>query len=157
VETIIKLTKENQFEAKVPSGAIVRISGADASGTLPPAFRPMEMLLVGLGACTAVNVISILSKMREPFRDYEIRLKGERAPQPPKVFTNILMEHLIYGSGLSQEKVVRALELAETYCSAFNMLIKATKIERSIRIIENAGEKNLKEEKNGEETQKSDM
>jgi len=136
VETIIKLTKENQFEAKVPSGATVRISGADASGDPPPTFRPMEMLLVGLGACTAVNVISILSKMREPFRDYEVRLKGERAFKPPKVFTNILMEHLVYGSGLSQEKVKRALELAETYCSAFNMLIKAAKIEHSIRIVE---------------------
>jgi putative redox protein len=99
----------------------------------------MELLLVGLGGCTGMDVISILRKMRQNVTGYEVRLRGERAADHPKVFTSIFVEHVVRGRGLSGESVRRAVELSATrYCSAAAMLGKVAHIEESYRMIDDA-------------------
>jgi putative redox protein len=136
METLLELVGENKFKGIAPIGASVDISGADSSSDSSISFRPMELLLIALGSCTAVTVVTILGKMRVPFKKYTVKIKGDRADQPPKVFTDIFLIHSFSGSGLSTDKLKRALSLAESYCSAYNMLAKTVKIQNSIQILE---------------------
>jgi putative redox protein len=104
-------------------------------GNLGP--RPMEMLLVGLGGCTGMDVISILRKMRQDVTDYQIRLHGERAVDHPRIFAAIGVEHVVRGRAVSAEAVKRAVELSATrYCSAAAMLGRVAHIEETYRIID---------------------
>jgi putative redox protein len=99
--------------------------------------RPMELLLVGLGGCTGMDVISILRKMRQDVTDYQIRLHGERTVDHPRIFTSISVEHIVRGRGLSADAVKRAVELSATrYCSAAAMLGRAAHIEETYRVID---------------------
>ncbi len=107
--------------------------GGDDAGA-----RPMEMLLVGLGGCTGMDVISMLRKMRQDVSSYQIRLSGERAAEHPKIFISITVEHVVRGRALSLEAVKRAVELSATrYCSAAAMLGRAAHIEETYRVIDN--------------------
>jgi len=107
--------------------------GGDSSG-----FSPMELLLVGLAGCTAMDVISILEKKRQEVTRFEVRVNGERASEHPKVFTNIVVEYIVGGESIDRAAVDRAVELSETkYCSAMAIISKTAKIERKI-VIEGA-------------------
>src|SRR4029078_6189391 len=98
---------------------------------------PMELLLLGLGGCTAIDVISILRKMRQDVVGYEVRVDGTPADDHPKVFTEIVVEHIVRGRNLSEESVCRAIQLSVTrYCSAQAMLGKVAQIEDSSRIVD---------------------
>jgi putative redox protein len=106
--------------------------GGDSSG-----FSPMELLLVGLAGCTAMDVISILEKKRQEVTRFEVRVNGERASEHPKVFTNIVVEYIVGGKSIDPAAVDRAVELSETkYCSAMAMISKTAKIERKIVVEE---------------------
>jgi putative redox protein len=95
----------------------------------------MDLLLIGLGGCTGMDVISILEKKRQKVTHFEIRLNGTRATEHPKVFTHIVLEYVLGGEALDPVAVERAVELSETkYCSAMGMLSKTAKIERKITI-----------------------
>jgi putative redox protein len=86
-------------------------------------IRPMEMLLLGMGGCTAFDVLHILKKARQPVTDCAVELDAERADEDPKVFTKIHAHFRIKGTGLKEDRVKRAVELsAEKYCSASIML-----------------------------------
>ena len=99
--------------------------------------RPMELLLMGLGACTMMDVASILRKRRQPFTDLQVRMTAERAEEHPKVYTQIHLEYVVEGEGVDPQAVERAIELSQTkYCSASAMLEKAAKITTSVRIVE---------------------
>ena len=82
------------------------------------AATPMELLLIALGSCTAVDVISILRKKRERVTDYRVEVRGERRAEHPRAYTRMEVRHIVRGHALSEKAVAQAVELSETkYCS----------------------------------------
>jgi putative redox protein len=123
------------FRAITETGHEVIMDAAPEVGGTDTGPRPMELLLVGLGGCTGMDVISMLRKMRQDVTDYEIQISGERATEHPKVFTSIHVEHVVRGRDLNPESVRRAVELSATrYCSAAAMLGRVARIEETYRV-----------------------
>src|ERR1041385_7928378 len=101
------------------------------------AATPMELLLLALGGCTGVDVISILRKKRQQISDYRIEVSGERRAEHPKAFTRLFVKHIVSGRAISREAVERAIELSETkYCSVAATLRGTAQIITSYEIIE---------------------
>jgi putative redox protein len=99
--------------------------------------RPMETLLLGMGACTAYDVVSILQKSRQDIRDCSMTMSASRADDHPKVFTDIHIHFILIGKELKEKQVERAINLsAEKYCSASIMLGKTAKISHDFEIQE---------------------
>jgi putative redox protein len=97
---------------------------------------PMETVLLALGGCTGIDVISILQKMRAPLVGLEIRMTAERAEEHPRVFTRIALEYVFTGADLRPDQVNREVELSQTqYCSVSAMLRRATELTYSWRIV----------------------
>jgi len=97
----------------------------------------MEMLLLGMGGCTAFDVVHILKKSRQPVTDCVAELEAERANKDPKVFTSIHVHFIVTGSGLDEKRVARAVSLsADKYCSASIMLGKTATITHDYEIRE---------------------
>lgn len=127
------------FVGESGSGHAVVMDGAPESGGRNIGVRPMEMMLLGLGGCTAFDVVMILERMREKVTGLDIALVGERATEDPKVFTHVKLIYKITGRGLKPANVERAVNLsAEKYCSASAMFGKTATIEHSFEIIEDA-------------------
>jgi putative redox protein len=100
-------------------------------------LRPMEMLLVGMGGCTAFDVVLILKRGREPVTDCVVELDAERAETDPKVFTRIHVKYLVTGKALDPRKVERAVQLsAEKYCSASIMMGQTATITHEVVVQE---------------------
>lgn len=107
----------------------------DPDGSLGPS--PMEMLLLGLGGCSGIDVVHILERMRQPVEDCQVELTAERAAEPPRVFTSIHALYTVTGAGLSEKRVTEAVRLsADKYCSASVMLGKAVTITREIKVVD---------------------
>src|SRR3712207_4657766 len=101
------------------------------------AASPMELLLLALGGCTAVDVVSILKKKREQLTDYRVEVRGERRTEHPRAYTRLEVRHILRGRGLSEKAVAQAIELSETkYCSVAATLRPAAEIVTSFEIIE---------------------
>jgi putative redox protein len=99
--------------------------------------RPMELLLIGLAGCTAMDVVSILQKKRQPFTGLQVKVTAERATEHPQVYTEIHLEYVVSGAGVDPQAVERAIELSQTrYCSAAAMLRQAAPLTTSFRIVE---------------------
>ena len=114
-----------RFEAEAGSGAAVTTDGPPESGGQGAGARPMELVLMGVGACSSYDVVHILKKGRHDVTDCVAHLDAERAPEPPRVFTRIAMHFVVSGHGLSEKAVARAVKLsAEKYCSASIMLAR---------------------------------
>jgi putative redox protein len=129
-----------RFQAEAGSGHSVVLDAADHAGGDNAGFRPMEMLLVGLAGCTAMDVISILRKKREDVTDYEVRVDGVRADDHPMVFTNITVTHVVTGRNIHPEAVARAIELSENkYCGAGATLSKSAELKHVFEIREPVG------------------
>jgi putative redox protein len=125
------------FVATTGSGHMVNMDGAPESGGRNLAPRPMEMVLVGTGGCTAFDVVLILERGRHDVRGCQVKLTAERAPVDPKVFTKIHMHFVVTGKGLPQTAVERAVALShEKYCSASIMLAETAQITTSVEIVE---------------------
>lgn len=125
------------FVGESGSGHAVVMDGAPESGGRNVGVRPMEMLLLGLGGCTAFDIVMILERMREKVTGLDIALEAERAGEDPKVFTHVKMIYKVTGRNLKPANVERAVNLsAEKYCSASAMFEKTAKIEHSFEIIE---------------------
>ena len=98
-------------------------------------MRPMELLLIGLGGCSGMDIVSILKKKKEDIRGLEVKLNGKQAEQYPKRFVEIEIEFIVKGKMLSEEAVKRAVELSmEKYCSVKATLEYSAKITHSYRI-----------------------
>jgi putative redox protein len=98
--------------------------------------RPMEMLLMGLGGCTSIDVVRILEKARQQIHSCKVKIQAERAETEPRVFTDIHVHFILSGKHLSPDRVARAIKLsAETYCSASIMLGKTATISHDFEII----------------------
>ena len=101
------------------------------------AATPVELLLIALGSCTAVDVISILRKKRERVTDYRVEVRGERRTEYPRAFTRMEVRHIVRGRKVSEKAVAQAIELSETkYCSVAATLRPAVEIISSYEIIE---------------------
>jgi len=125
------------FNAQTGSGHMVVMDGAPEGGGHNLAPRPMEMVLLGTGGCTAYDVVLILKRSRADVRGCEVTLKSERAETDPKVFTKIHFHFTVTGKELKPELVERAVNLShDKYCSASIMLAKTAEITHSFEIIE---------------------
>ena len=138
MQTTVRWTGEGMsFTAETGSGHLVAMDGAPDGGGRNLAPRPMEMVLLGTGGCTAYDVVLILKRGRHDVQGCEVRLQAERAPADPKVFTRIHFHFTVRGRGLRREVVERAVHLShEKYCSASIMMAKTARIEVAIDVIE---------------------
>jgi len=127
------------FLAETGSGHLVAMDVAPEAGGRNLAPRPMEMLLLGAGGCTGLDVVLILKKGRHQISGCEVRLEADRAATEPKVFTRIALHFVVRGKGLPQEAVERAVRLShEKYCSATAMLAKTAEIVTRVEVVEDA-------------------
>jgi putative redox protein len=127
------------FLAETGSGHLVAMDGAPVGGGRNLAPRPMEMLLVGTGGCTAYDVVLILQRGHHDVTDCQVQVIAERAPADPKVFTRIEFKFLVRGRNLPRTAVERAVHLShEKYCSASVMLSKTADLTYSIDIVDAA-------------------
>lgn len=137
VEAKVTLIEGMELKGEASSGHTLTMDSDVAYGGRNAGFRPMELILVGLGGCTGMDVLSILRKKRQNLTGFEIRVKGERAESHPKVYKVIEVEYIVKGKGISEEAVKRAIQLSEErYCSVEAMLKPAVKITSSYRIVE---------------------
>jgi putative redox protein len=132
----VKWVEGVTFVGESASGHAVVMDGPPESGGRNLGIRPMEMLLLGMGGCTAFDVVMILKKARQPVTDCVVEMQAERAATDPRVFTRIHVHFVVTGSGLSDKQVARAVELsAEKYCSASIMLGKAAEISHDYEVV----------------------
>jgi putative redox protein len=133
----IKWIDHAQFVGKSGSGHSVVMDGPPESGGRNTGVRPMEMLLLGVGGCSAFDVVHILQKGRHPVSDCEVLVDADRVASVPKVFSKIHLHFVVTGRGLKESAVQRAVRLsAEKYCSASIMLGKAVEITHDFEVIE---------------------
>ncbi|NOX90883.1 MAG: OsmC family protein [Gammaproteobacteria bacterium] len=125
----IKWVEEVMFIGESGSGHSLVIDGPPEHGGRNLGIRPMELLLQGLGGCTAFDVMMILKKARQPVQDCVVELEAQRAETEPKVFTKIHIHFIVTGAGVSEKHLQRAIKLsAEKYCSASIMLGQVAEI-----------------------------
>ena len=137
VEAKVKLAGGMQFDGQSSSGHRLTMDAEDASGGQNKGFRPMELLLVGFGGCSGMDVISILRKKRQNVTGLEINLKGERADSFPHVYKEVHIEYVVQGKEIQKEAVERAIALSlDKYCSVGATLAKTGTITHSYRIVE---------------------
>lgn len=127
-----------KFVGESGSGHEIVMDGPPDHGGKNQGPRPMEMLLLGLGACTSFDVMSILQKSRQNVTDCKANINAERADEVPSVFTKISIHFVVSGDNLKESLVKRAVSLsAEKYCSASIMLEKGgVEIQHSYEIVE---------------------
>ena len=131
----VKWLDHMSFVAESGSGHSIVLDGSPEHGGRNLGIRPMESVLIGLGACSAFDVVLMLKKARQEVRDCEVILEAERADAVPAVFTRIEMVFRIEGSGLSKKQVDRAVSLsAEKYCSVSKMLEESVEITHRVEI-----------------------
>ena len=133
----IKWVENVCFMGESETGHAVVLDGAPEAGGRNLGMRPMEMLLIGMGACTSFDVVTILKKARQPVTDCVAEIDAARAEEVPKVFTKIHVHFVVTGKGLNPSQVERAVKLsAEKYCSASIMLSKSVEITHDYEIVE---------------------
>ncbi|CDI02235.1 conserved hypothetical protein [Candidatus Competibacter denitrificans Run_A_D11] len=135
MKTRITWLEEMAYVARSPSGHALVLDGPPELGGQNLGPRPMEMLLMGMGGCTAIDVVNILRKARQDLQGCELELEADRAESDPKVFTQIRVHFIFTGKNLSTKHIERAIELsAEKYCSASIMLGKTAQISHTFEI-----------------------
>ena len=134
----IKWLDHMSFVGESESGHSVMMDSSPDAGGRDLGVRPMEMLLLGLGGCTAIDVVSILQKSRQQISACEVEIDSERAAEIPKVFTHIHVHFIVSGRDLDEKRVSKAVSLsADKYCSVGAMLGKVAKITHEVVIVEN--------------------
>ena len=130
----IQFAGDEFFVGVTPSGHAQAI---ETNSKRNLAATPMELLLIALGSCTGVDVISILKKKRQQVTDYRIEVSGERREEFPRSYTRLNVKHIVCGRGLSEPAVARAIELSDQkYCSVAATLRGSAEIVTSYEILE---------------------
>lgn len=133
----IKWKDGMSFLGESGSGHAVLMDGPPEAGGKNLGPRPMEMLLLGTGGCTAFDVMLILQKSRQAVSDCVVEIEAQRAAQDPKVFTHIHFHFVLTGKKLQPQQIERAISLsAEKYCSASIMLGKTAEMTHDFEIVE---------------------
>ena len=136
MKAVVKWLDNMSFVGESESGHSVVMDGPPGRNL---GVRPMEMVLLGMGGCTAFDVVMILQRQRQSISDCHVELSAERADEAPKVFTKIHVHYVVKGSGLDEKKVARAVDMtAEKYCSVSIMLAKSVDVTHDFEIIEEA-------------------
>ncbi len=132
----IKWNDGVSFLGETESGHTVLMDGAPEVGGRNLGLRPMELVLMGTGGCTAFDVVMILKKSRQDISDCIVEIEAERATEDPKVFSRIHYHFILTGNNLKPQQVDRAINLsAEKYCSASIMLGKTAEITHDFEIV----------------------
>ena len=133
----VKWVDQVSFVAESGSGHALVVDGAPEAGGRNLGMRPMELLLAGAATCTAIDVVWILRRARQPIADCVVEADGERAAEEPKVFTRIHLRYRVAGRGLDARQVERAVKLSkEKYCSATIMLGSTAEITYDVEILD---------------------
>ena len=133
----IKLTEGMTFVAESETGHAIVVDAAPEIGGRNLGARPMELVLMGTGACSAVDVVLILRRARQEIRDCVVELDADRAAADPKVFTRVHFHYIVTGKTLNESQVARAIELSkEKYCSATAMLAHTAQVTSDYEIRE---------------------
>lgn len=137
MDATLTLQDEMHFTAVANSGYVVHVDTKAPEGQVSRGASPMELLMISLAGCTAMDVISILRKKRQNVTGFEIRIHGDRMTDHPKVFTDFELEYVVRGVDIDPAAVERSIQLStETYCSAHAMLEKAASIRTRYTIIQ---------------------
>lgn len=137
MDAIVTLQQRMSFTATADSGFRLNMGTSRDVGGDDDGFRPMELVLLGLAGCTAMDVISILRKKRQHVTGFEVQAHAERAEEHPKVFTDVTIKYIVEGINIDPAAVMRAIELSETkYCPAQAMLVQAVPIKHEYEIVE---------------------
>lgn len=130
----IQYAGDDFFIATSPSGHAQTIDG---KGDRKAAASPLELLLISVAACTAVDVVSILEKKRQIVNDYKVEITGTRRDEFPRLFTAFHVHHIVYGRSVSKKAVADAVELSDTkYCSVAATVRPTANITTSFEIVE---------------------
>ncbi|MDD5364407.1 MAG: OsmC family protein [Gallionellaceae bacterium] len=133
----VKWIEGMAFMAEADSGHAIVMDGAPDIGGRNLGPRPMEMVLMGAGGCTSIDVVMILQKSRQDVTDCQVELTAERADDHPKVFTKIHFHFVVTGRNLKPETVERAIKLsADKYCSATIILARTAAVTHDFEIVE---------------------
>ncbi len=125
------------FVAEGGSGHTLTMDGAPDVGGRNLASRPMEVVLMGMGGCTAIDVVSMLRKQRQEIEGVEVSLSAERAAEHPMVFTDVKIVYTVRGRKLNKALVERAVSLSdEKYCSATAMIRKSAKVSHEVVLVD---------------------
>jgi putative redox protein len=137
MKTTVKWVDNMMMVGESASGHAVVMDGPEALGGKNLGIRPMEMLLLGMGGCTTIDVVSTLEKMREKVQDCHVEISAERADEHPKIFTKIHLHFVLKGANLNAKKVEKAINLSTNkYCSATIMLGKMANISHDFSLYE---------------------
>lgn len=137
MKATVKLIDGVAFEGSSGSGHSVVMDGPPEHGGRNRGVRPMETILIGMGGCSAFDVVHILRKGRHEVTDCRVELEATRAETEPKVFTRIHAHYVVAGRALKPAAVKRAIDLSmEKYCSATIMLAKTAQITHDFEIVE---------------------
>ena len=121
--------KGMHFEGEGNSKLRTQIDSSVTSGGTGYGSSPMELILMAIAGCSGMDIVSILEKMRVKYDRFEISVQGERAVDHPRVFTDIEVVYKFWGHELSEEKLLRAIQLSmEKYCSVANMMDKVANL-----------------------------
>ena len=137
VEARVKYMEGLQFVGQASSGHAIVMDGDAVHGGSNTGLRPTELLLIGLGSCSGMGIVSILKKKKQDVRSLEIIVRGEKEESYPQKFTDITMEFMVRGRNLSEEAVKRAVELSmEKYCAVKATLEGSPEMNFSFTILE---------------------
>ncbi len=133
----VRWTNRMQFAGAGAAGTTITMDARPEHGGMDAGPSPMETVLLALGGCTGMDVVSVLQKMRAPMEGLEIQISAERAEEHPRVFTRIALQYTFVGAGLRPEQVSRAVELSQTrYCSVSAMLRQVAALTYTWRIVQ---------------------
>lgn len=133
-KTVVELKDADLFVGHTPSGHSILLDTDHARDSAP---TPMELLLVALGSCAGVDVVSILTKKRQAVSAYRVEVRGERRDEHPRSFKRLKVHHIVTGRNISERSVAQAIQLSEeTYCSVAATLRPTAEIVSSFEIIE---------------------
>ncbi len=133
-KAVVQLLGANSFNGLTPSGHLVTIDTDRDRNSAP---SPMELLLIALGSCTGVDVVSILKKKREILTDYRVEVRGERRAEHPRSYQRMAVHHIVTGHNISERSVAQAIDLSEQkYCSVAATFRPTAEIVSTFEIIE---------------------
>lgn len=136
MKAIVKQIQGNAFVAKADSGHWITIDTSKNEEGSEGASSPVEMVLMALGACSAMDVVLMLKKMRATVTAFHVNLDAERAEDYPRVFTKVKMEYILSGEDIKPKDVERAIQLSiDKYCTVAGMVAKTAEIVTSYKIV----------------------